>query len=93
MPLTSPLFESLETRTLFAASTQEPVCLMPSVESILYTSPNFHCSVSESDDSADGAESEERLRPSGTSKIDAYPESKGWFGDLWEHVLTMAGWR
>lgn len=87
MPQCLFLLESLETRALLAAGVSSF-----SAESIIPDQPQ--CSLSELDNVDEDVEPESLLRPTtGTSKIDHYPESKGWFGDLWDYALTMLGWK
>ena len=90
MPQLAPLLESLETRTLLAANVSDPSCPVFSAELFVSTQP--HCALSELDSVEDEVASGNLLRPTGTSKIDHYPESKGWFGDLWDYALAMLGW-
>jgi len=90
MPQLAPLFESLETRTLLAANVSDPSCPVFSAELSISAQPQ--CALAELDSVEDDVEPESLLRPTGTSKIDHYPESKGWFGDLWDYALAMLGW-
>jgi hypothetical protein len=83
----TPLIESLEARALLAGDTNDLVCPVSSAE--VFFSGSY---IPDQSICPKNAESEALLQPSGTSRIDHYPESKGWIGDLWDYALTMFGW-
>lgn len=94
MPQVLPSFELLERRALLAGDDAAFVCALQEAEDFKTNFQQQHeeiCKLEEIGDSS-AKKVDSILRPSGTSKIDHYPESKGWFGDLWDHFLSMLGW-